>query len=153
MHVEGSEPRQLENLRADYVPVIHGQDQVRLQGDDSLDPLGRVHLFRRVDRDPFLAGDHRGRLEPDFFVRVVLVGDQRDDVVAALHQELQAFAAHLAIAEKQDSWSVHWSLRRQVSPPLISSTSVNPRRSGRENERMPVFSRGYALVSRTARTW
>ena len=44
-----------------------------------------------------------GGLEPDFLLRVVLMGDEGDDIVTPLQQKGQAVVAHLAVTEEKDA--------------------------------------------------
>ena len=64
---------------------------------------------------PFSRAATAGRLEPDFFVRIVLVRDQRDDVVSALQQQRQALVADLAVAKKKDARSLAMFKQQRVA--------------------------------------
>jgi len=103
MDVEGPQRGQTKNLLADHIPVIDREDQIGLERADFLQPLRRGDLFGREDRHCVFAGGLGRCLEPDLFVRVVLVGEQTHNVVAPLQQEGQAGVSHLAVAKKEDA--------------------------------------------------
>ncbi len=66
-----------------------------------------------------LAGGNCRRLEPDLFLRVILVGDEGDNVVPACQEQVEAGVAHLAVAEEQDP-----GCRGHKSPGFVSSISL-----------------------------
>src|SRR5664280_3508370 len=99
-----------DSLRTDHVAVIRRQNQVGLQRGNPLDPLGRVDLLRSVEWKASGAGHRRGGLEPDLFVGIVLVRDERDHVVTAGAQRLEAGMTDLTVTKKQDAGLRHGEL-------------------------------------------
>ena len=77
------------------------------QDRDLRDPVGRVHRLRAYAPGCRISPPGRHGLEPDLFVRVVLVGDDGENVLVILDQGVQAFIAHVVVRENEDCGFSH----------------------------------------------
>jgi hypothetical protein len=85
VHVERSEPRQAQNALADHIAVVEREEQVRAERTDPF-------LRRRTEEDgkSRFQGGLRLGVEPDGFLRVVLVGEDPHHVCAETEECFEA---------------------------------------------------------------
>ena len=91
--------RQIEDLIAQQVAVVEGEQHVRLHLADTLNPQRMVHVFRRPHRNALLGGKARHGAKEMVFARVIRVGENSSDIIPGVQQGLDTGAAHIVISE------------------------------------------------------
>ena len=89
-----------------------GTAQVTLSADEGIRPDTTYEGVAKIR--PALPGGVGRGLEPDFFVRIVLVRDQRHHIVSPLKEQIEALVAHFAVTENQN---FHGGLSHCQAPP------------------------------------
>ena len=99
MQVEGPDGRDIEDLLLEHVAVVEGEDGLRCQLANALNPERMVHIFGREDRQVVLGTELGDRVEEAVLARIVGVGKDRLDLIAGLKQGLDTGAADIVIGK------------------------------------------------------
>ena len=99
VQVERPFRRQIEDLIAQQVAIVEGEQHVRLHLADTLNPQRMVHVFRRPHRNALLGGKARHGAKEMVFARVIRVGENSSDIIPGVQQSLDTGAAHIVISE------------------------------------------------------
>src|SRR5436305_781564 len=100
MHVKRTEWRKVQDLGRNHISIIDRQDQIRLHRSDPLNPFRRIYGLGRVNGNSLLTSGHGRSFEPDVLVGIILVRDQRDDVISPSQKQIEAGVPYFAISEK-----------------------------------------------------
>ncbi len=99
MHVERAARRDGEQRRLQHLPKVEAEDEVGRKIANPRDGLACVDVGRHDRGDAVVAGNVGHALEPDRFVRIVVVRDHQRDANAVRQQDAQAAGADVVIGE------------------------------------------------------
>ena len=99
VQVERPFRRQIEDLVAEQVAVIEGENHFRRHRADALHPQRVVDVFRRVNGNTLLSRQAGNGAEEVILTRVVRVSEDRLDVVSGIQQCLNTGATHVVIGK------------------------------------------------------
>ena len=91
--------RNAENVFADHIPVIKGKDEIGIHLLDFCNPERMVDVCRRIERNSFFGGKLCDGLEPDVFIRVVLMRKNRLNLESVAEKSLDAFASDIVVSQ------------------------------------------------------
>jgi hypothetical protein len=94
--------------RLEHQPVVKGEQEVRLQCGEHGNDRGIVRVFRGDHRDLVAGRQFRDAVEPDGFVRIVLVGYHHGHIDTMRQQHRQAAHAHVVVGE--DNGAAHFGV-------------------------------------------
>jgi hypothetical protein len=107
MKVQASCRRDIENGLKKKVAVIEGEEDIRRQFPDLLDPERVIDIVGSVDRDiPRCSQDGHG-IKPEILLCVIAVGEHRGNVESVTEKGFHAHAPDVVIGQNH---RFHWSL-------------------------------------------
>ena len=80
VQVIGAQGRNIQQLLAQHISVVEGEDEIRRQGANTLDPEGMVDLIRGEEWQILLGTPLGNRAEEALFTRIILVSKDGGDL-------------------------------------------------------------------------
>ncbi len=99
MQVIGAQDRDIQQLLAEHVPVVEGEEEIGLQGTNTFYPEGMVDLFRGKDRQILLGTPLGDRTEEALLTRIILMGEDGGDIKTGGLQGAQTGTANVVIGK------------------------------------------------------
>src|SRR5690242_15421823 len=103
VQIERTARREREQLRAEELADVEGEEQLRLRLRHRLDDVGRIHGVRHEERETGLTRALRDGPEPDGLARLIAVRDDQLDVGAEREQLVEADPADVLIRHHDDA--------------------------------------------------